>query len=89
MKIYALASKPTVKKDIKYLPKGIISRCKTTILSLAENPLPLGVVKLKDYKNTYRIRVGNYRIIYEINNKKRVLTVLKIGHRKDIYRKFN
>jgi len=88
MKIYLLESRPTVKKDIKNLPKSVISRCKSVILSLAENPLPVGAIKLKNYSSTYRIRFGNYRIIYLVDNKKSIITVLKIGHRKDIYRKF-
>ncbi|GAI91672.1 unnamed protein product, partial [marine sediment metagenome] len=57
------------------------------ISSLAENPYPEGYKKLKGSENDYRIRIGNYRIVYSIYNEILTIEVIKISHRKDIYRK--
>jgi mRNA interferase RelE/StbE len=55
------------------------------ILSLAKNPRPFGNQKLRD-SQFYRIRIGDYRIIYSINDKTRAVEILDIGHRREIYR---
>ena len=60
-------------------------RIKETIFELAKNPRPLGCKKLTG-RDGWRIRVGKYRVIYEINDKEKTITILHIGHRKDIYR---
>ena len=59
---------------------------KASILNLAENPRPLGYRKLKG-RDAYRIRVGIYRIIYEIIDDKLIVNVITIGNRKDIYKR--
>jgi mRNA interferase RelE/StbE len=53
---------------------------------LAENPRPEGVVKLKGYENEYRIRIGDYRVRYEIKDQQLIILVLRCQHRKDVYR---
>jgi mRNA interferase RelE/StbE len=55
------------------------------IISLADNPKPQGCKKLKG-RDGFRVRVGNYRIIYDVNDKILIVDVMDIGHRKDIYR---
>lgn len=54
--------------------------------SLAENPRPQGVKKLSGEDDMYRIRVGDYRIIYQIREKSLVVLIVRIGHRSDVYR---
>jgi mRNA interferase RelE/StbE len=56
------------------------------ILALAANPRPQGSEKLAGYADRYRVRQGSYRIIYLIDDQRRILTIFKIGHRKDVYR---
>jgi mRNA interferase RelE/StbE len=56
------------------------------MLALAENPRPPGCKKLKDTKGTWRLRVGVYRILYDIEDSSAMVTVVRIGHRKEIYR---
>ncbi len=58
-----------------------------SIRKLTENPRPLFCKKLEDSKNEYRIRIGDYRVIYEIFDNKLLVYVIKISHRKDAYRK--
>lgn len=61
-------------------------RAYEAILGLAENPRPPGVKKLEEGKG-WRIRVGNYRIVYTIDDSARQVTVFKVGHRRDVYRR--
>ena len=61
-------------------------RLKPKIDALAQNPRPSGVVKLSGEDDLYRIRVGNYRITYSIQDNHLLVLVVKIGHRRDIYR---
>lgn len=56
--------------------------------SLEIDPLPYGVRKLSGIEDVFRVRVGRFRIIYEMDGNKLIVTVIKIGHRKDIYRGF-
>ncbi len=53
---------------------------------LAENPRPEGVVKLKGYDDEYRIRIGDYRVRYEIDDEESIVVLLHCKHRKDVYR---
>ncbi len=73
-------------KQFKALPRQEQQRLKTKIDNLQVDPRPPGVVKLSGEKNLYRIRVGNYRIIYSIQDSRLLVLIVKIGHRKDIYR---
>lgn len=72
-------------KDIKYLPVEILEKVKNTLRLLAEEPLK-GEALLGKYKGLRRYRVGDFRIIYEVNLKMRYLTIIKIKHRKEVYR---
>lgn len=72
-------------KQIMKLDKKVIPVIKSTIAELANNPRPFGYKKLKG-EEAYRIRAGNYRIIYEINDEIILVTVVSVGHRKDIYK---
>ncbi len=73
-------------KQFKALPRQEQQRLKTKIDNLEIDPRPPGVVKLSGEKNLYRIRVGNYRIIYSIQDSRLLILIVKIGHRKDVYR---
>ncbi|MEJ6482022.1 type II toxin-antitoxin system RelE/ParE family toxin [Nostoc punctiforme UO1] len=73
-------------KQLKKLSADIRDRINEKILELADNPRSSGVVKLENTGNKYRIRVGNYRILYEIQDDILILKVVRIGHRRDVYR---
>ena len=72
-------------KQILKLDKQVIPIIKTAIASLCDNPRSYGYKKLKG-ENAYHIRVGDYRIIYEIEDDKIIITVVSVGHRKEIYK---
>jgi mRNA interferase RelE/StbE len=82
---YTILIERYAQKQILKLDKKIIPVIKTAIASLADNPRPHGYKKLKG-EDAYRIRVGDYRIIYEINDNTIIITVVSVGHRKDIYK---
>ena len=82
---YTVLIERYAQKQILKLDKKIIPVIKTAIASLADNPRPHGYKKLKG-EDAYRIRVGDYRIIYEINDNTIIVTVVSVGHRKDIYK---
>ena len=71
-----------IRKQDKRVQRQIINN----IRELAENPRPQGCKKLQCYRGLYRIRSGNYRIIYQILGKRLLVVVVRVAHRKDIYR---
>ena len=83
---YELFIEKAALKELSKIPSKEQSRIITSIKNLTEEPRPPGVKKLTG-REAWRIRIGNYRIIYEIQDDKLVVLVVHIGHRKDIYRK--
>ncbi|MDI6797480.1 MAG: type II toxin-antitoxin system RelE/ParE family toxin [Desulfatibacillaceae bacterium] len=82
---YEIFFKQSVEKDIDAIPKRDLKKILAKVEGLAENPRPKGCEKLAGLE-FYRIRKGIYRIVYLLEDKKLVVCVIKIGHRKDIYR---
>ncbi|MCB1307138.1 MAG: type II toxin-antitoxin system RelE/ParE family toxin [Leptospiraceae bacterium] len=72
-------------RQLAAFDRTIRSRIQPVLISLSENPRPPGSRKLSG-RDGWRIRIGDYRVIYEINDEALTITVLDIGHRKDIYR---
>lgn len=72
-------------KDLKHIHPSYHQAILESVLSLGNNPRPLGYIKLKGSDNLFRIRVGPYRIIYTIQDDKLIILVLEIGDRKVIY----
>jgi mRNA interferase RelE/StbE len=85
MEKYEITFKKSVTKDLRVIPKKDVKKILDRINALSENPRMEGCVKLTG-SNFYRVRQGNYRIIYEIRNKTLVVTVIKIGIRADVYK---
>ncbi len=76
-----------MQKQLDALPDEVYDRIAVKIQQLAEEPRPDGVVKMKGSDNEYRIRIGDYRVRYEINDKELLILLLQCKHRKDVYRK--
>lgn len=83
--MYQVQIEHKTSKDIESLPKKIIQSIYDIIVSLKINPRPIGVKKLIG-QNGWRIRHGDYRILYTIDDKVRIVKVYKVKHRKDVYR---
>jgi mRNA interferase RelE/StbE len=75
-----------VKKQLDALPGDVQERILEKILSLVEDPRPSGIKKLKGFDSEYRIRVGDYRVRYEIDDKALTVLILHCQHRKDAYK---
>ncbi len=71
-------------KELSHISARSFERIKESILRLGEDPLPRGCKKLTG-RDGWRIRVGDYRVIYEVDNDGQIVTVLHIGHRRDVY----
>ncbi len=82
---YKIEIKKSAVKEIKKLPGKDIKKILEKISSLADDPRPQNCIKLSADKK-YRIRIGAYRILYEIKDKLLVVIVVKVAHRKDVYR---
>jgi len=74
-------------RDLKNVPVHVRGRIDEHIQALADNPRPPGVEKLSGSDCSYRIRVGGYRILYEIHEEILQVLVVRIGHRRDVYRR--
>jgi mRNA interferase RelE/StbE len=85
MPAYEVLLSKAARKQLGSLPTFIHNKIVEDISTLAVSPRPAGCKKLRRYKNSYRIRVGDYRIIYEIEDKILRILVIAIGHRKDVY----
>jgi len=82
---YSLFFKESVQKDFNGIPKKDLRKILSRIRSLEGDPCPQGCEKLTG-KDRYRMRQGRYRIVYAVQDEERTVTVVKIGHRKDVYR---
>ena len=87
MKRYTIVLTRTAEKELYKLPGKVIEKIVTVLKSFEENPRPAGCKKLKGYKNLWRARLGDYRIIYTIKEVISLVDVREIGDRKDIYDK--
>lgn len=83
---YDLIIKPSAERSLDKLSHPIRRRIVDAMKELRNNPRPVGVVKLAGCDNLWRIRIGNYRAVYEIHDDHLLVLVLRIAHRKDIYR---
>jgi mRNA interferase RelE/StbE len=85
MASYQLKIKRSAEKELAHLPVDAVIIIRDHILILRNNPFPPGCKKLKGFKNLYRIRIGNYRVIYSVQHEILIIEILKIAHRKDAY----
>lgn len=84
---YEIIITKSIQKQLDNLPNNIQERVYYKISQLAEEPRPDGVVKLKGYDNEYRIRIGDYRLVYEIQDEQLIVLIIQCKHRRDVYKK--
>jgi mRNA interferase RelE/StbE len=82
---YKIFFKKSALKELEKVPKIHLQKIIKKIQKLSDTPKPVGSQKLSNY-NLYRMRQGDYRVVYFIDNKKPEIQIFKIGHRKDIYK---
>lgn len=86
MAVYKVLLTASAAKEFRSLSSGLQYRIARAIDGLSENPRPHGVRKLAGHERLYRIRVGEYRIVYEIDDRERIVLITRIRHRREVYR---
>lgn len=83
---YRIELTKAAERDLRALPGNILKRVDARILSLAKEPRPDGVRKLIGADHLYRVRVGDYRIVYEIQDRAVLIVIIRVRHRGEVYR---
>jgi mRNA interferase RelE/StbE len=81
---YTVLVLPSAQKHLSKLPGAVATRIEDKMMELEQDPRPPGCKKLKG-RDAYRIRVGDYRVIYEIHDGRLIVTVITVGHRREVY----
>jgi mRNA interferase RelE/StbE len=82
---YSLEIKSAAAKELDALDNALFARIDRKIMSLAENPRPSGCKKLRGYRDLWRIRVGDWRVVYIVDDSKKRVSITRVAHRKDVY----
>ena len=82
---YALDIKPSARKELENLSDSLVARLAPKIDGLAAYPRPSGCRKLHGYKDLWRIRVGDFRVVYIIDDDRKMVSVTRIAHRREVY----
>ena len=85
--MYSIEITPPAEKQIRKLPKQVQKQVVVRAMQLTENPRPPGAKKLQGVKALYRIRQGDWRILYTIDDHKLKILVVKVGHRRNVYQR--
>ncbi len=88
MASYNIVWKQSAEKELKKLNKSAIPKILQVVESLASVPHPAGSRKLHGSEHLFRIRMGDYRVVYSVENRLLIIEIIRVGHRKDVYRKF-
>ncbi len=85
MSSYSVEVKPSARKELEELPDNVLARVLQKMDSLRSAPRPTGCKKLKGYKDQWRIRVGDWRIVYVIDDAAKLISFTRIAHRREVY----
>ena len=83
---YAITFARSARRELETLDVSVVRRVITKIEALAQIPRPSGSRKLQGEQNLWRIRIGDYRIVYSVNDRQRIVDIVRIRHRRDVYR---
>ena len=86
---YRIAITRAAAKQVKALPKGARQRVSEAVSALADEPRPHGIKTLDAKKKLYRLRVGSYRVVYQVQDARLVVLVVRVGDRKEVYRRLD
>jgi mRNA interferase RelE/StbE len=86
MASYRIEWKESARKEIKHIERGALRRILDAVMSLGVNPRPDGCRKLAGASMTYRIRVGQYRVVYTVEDDRLIVEIVRVGHRSSVYR---
>ena len=86
MASYKIEWRKSTRKDFRRIGSHDVKRIVSAVEALANNPFPSGCTKLSGSERAYRIRIGDYRVIYEVIDDVLIIEVIKVGHRRDVYK---
>jgi mRNA interferase RelE/StbE len=84
--VYEVLIERAAERDLKSLPVTILNRIVPRIRALADDPRPSGCHKLAGAKNDWRIRIGDYRVVYDVNDARKLVRIFQVRHRREVYR---
>ena len=82
---YRLLIRASAEKEMDSLPRSIHTRISRRIIALEDDPRPMGSKKLEGVEG-YRLRIGDYRVVYTVDDKQKVVTIARVAHRREVYR---
>jgi mRNA interferase RelE/StbE len=82
---YSVEVKPPARKELEALPDSVLARVLRKMETLRQTPRPAGCKKLKGYKDQWRVRVGDWRVVYIIDDAAKLVSIARIGHRREVY----
>jgi mRNA interferase RelE/StbE len=83
---YRVEVRPSALKQLASLPRAVLVRVDAAIQALGSDPRPVGVKKLSGQESVYRVRVGDYRVVYTIDDQAVLVLIVRVAHRRDVYR---
>ena len=85
MSDYSVEVKPPARKELEALPDIMLARVLRKMEALRQTPRPAGCKKLKGYKDQWRVRVGDWRVVYIVDDAAKIVSITRIGHRREVY----
>jgi mRNA interferase RelE/StbE len=85
---YAIFFQPAARRELNALERSAQRRVVAAIERLADNPRPAGCSKLSGFRDVWRIRIGDFRVLYRVQDKQLIIEIIRIGNRRDVYRGF-
>ena len=85
MSSYAVELKPSARKELESLPDRVLARVIRKLASLQHEPRPAGCKKLRGYKDSWRIRIGDWRVVYIVDDTAKLVSVTRVAHRREVY----
>ena len=85
MSNYSVEVKPSARKELEALPDNVLARVVQKMEALRSAPRPAGCKKLKGYKDQWRLRVGDWRVVYIIDDEAKLINITRIAHRREVY----
>ena len=82
---YSLEIKHSAQKELDALDDALFTRIDRKILALADHPRPAGCKKLRGYKDQWRVRIGDWRVVYIIDDVEKLVMITRIAHRREVY----
>ena len=82
---YALEIKASARKELEELPNRVLANVFVKLEGLAAEPRPAGCRKLRGFKSLWRIRVGDWRVVYQVDDDGRIVTITRVAHRREVY----